>query len=103
MKYKEIAKIANVSIATVSLVLNNKPGISDTTRHKILEIAKSLSESSRDRYPLNHFKTGAIRFVRIVKHGHTLNRDHDVFISAYIEGMESEARKNGYHLEVSTF
>lgn len=103
MKYKEIAKIANVSVATVSLVLNNKPGISDATRYKILEIAKSLSENSRDRYPLNQLKQGAIRFVRIVKHGHTLNRDHDVFISAYIEGMESEARKNGYRLEVSTF
>lgn len=103
MKYKEIAEIANVSVATVSLVLNNKPGISDATRNKILEIAKSLSESSKVRYPLNQLKKGAVRFVRIVKHGHTLNRDHDVFISAYIEGMESEARKNGYHLEVSTF
>ena len=103
MKYKEIAEIANVSVATVSLVLNNKPGISDATRNKILEIAKSLSENSKVRYPLNQFKKGAVRFVRIVKHGHTLNRDHDVFISAYIEGMESEARKNGYHLEVSTF
>jgi len=103
VKYKEIAEIANVSVATVSLAFNNKPGISDATRHKILDIAKSLSESSRDRYPLSKFKKGAIRFVRIVKHGHTLNRDHDVFISAYIEGMESEARKNGYHLEVSTF
>jgi LacI family transcriptional regulator len=103
VKYKEIAEIANVSVATVSLVLNNKPGISDATRHKILEIAKSLSESSQHRYPLSRLKKGAIRFVRIVKHGHTLNRDHDVFISAYIEGMESEARKNGYNLEVSTF
>ena len=103
MKYKEIAEAANVSIATVSLALNNKPGISEATRRKILEIAGSYSERSRDRHLLNPLKKGAIRFVRIVKHGHTLNRDHDVFISAYIDGMESEARKNGYHLEVSTF
>ena len=103
MKYKEIAKIANVSVATVSLALNNKPGISDATRQKILEIAESLSKSSQHQYPLSRFKKGAIRFVRIVKHGHTLNRDHDVFISAYIEGMEKEARKNGYNVEVSTF
>lgn len=103
MRYKDIAKIANVSVATISLALNNKPGISDATRQKILKIAKSLSDRPSHHYPINQFKMGAIRFVRIVKHGHTLNRDHDVFISSYIEGMESEARSRGYNLEVSTF
>lgn len=103
MRYKDIAKIANVSVATVSLALNNKQGISDATRQKIFKIAKSLSDSPPHHYPINRFKMGAIRFVRIVKHGHTLNRDHDVFISSYIEGMENEARSKGYNLEVSTF
>ena len=103
MRYKDIAKIANVSVATVSLAINNKPGISDSTRQKIFKIAKSLSDTAPRHYPINHIKLGAIRFVRIVKHGHTLNRDHDVFISSYIDGMENEARSRGYNLEVSTF
>lgn len=35
---KEIAKMADVSITTVSFVLNNKPGISDAVRKKVQDI-----------------------------------------------------------------
>ncbi|WP_238322236.1 LacI family DNA-binding transcriptional regulator [Vibrio mexicanus] len=38
----EAAKIAGVSIASVSRALNNKPGISEKTRKKILDICKDL-------------------------------------------------------------
>ena len=103
MKYKDIAKLANVSVATVSLTLNNKPGVSEATRQRILDIVNSVSEKSQAQYALARFKKGAIRFVRIVKHGRTLNRDHDVFISSYLEGLENEARLSRYNLEVSTF
>ncbi|HEY8362023.1 MAG TPA: LacI family DNA-binding transcriptional regulator [Tissierellaceae bacterium] len=40
---KDIAKLANVSIATVSRVINNKPGgVSEETRKRILELVKEL-------------------------------------------------------------
>lgn len=39
MTIAEIAKMANTSKATVSLALNNKPGVSPTTRQLIMEIA----------------------------------------------------------------
>lgn len=39
MTIYEIAKIAQTSPATVSLALNNRPGVSPATRQKILEIA----------------------------------------------------------------
>lgn len=38
----EIAKLANVSPAAVSIVLNNKKGVSDETRKKISEIVEKL-------------------------------------------------------------
>ncbi|MGL6314131.1 LacI family DNA-binding transcriptional regulator [Vibrio sp. WXL103] len=48
----EAAKIAGVSIASVSRALNNKPGISEKTRKKILDICKDLgyvpSSSARE-------------------------------------------------------
>lgn len=48
----EAAKIAGVSIASVSRALNNKPGISEKTRKKILDICKELgyvpSSSARE-------------------------------------------------------
>ena len=34
---KELAKLINVSPATVSMVFNNKPGISDATRELVLK------------------------------------------------------------------
>ena len=36
---KELAKLINVSPATVSMVFNNKPGISDATRELVLKTA----------------------------------------------------------------
>lgn len=40
IKISDIAKMAGVSKASVSLALNEKPGISDQTRTKIIKIAK---------------------------------------------------------------
>ena len=39
---KEIAKECGVSVATVSNILNHKPGASDATRELVLETAKKL-------------------------------------------------------------
>jgi LacI family transcriptional regulator len=40
---KDIAARAGVTSATVSMVINNKPNISEDTRRKVLKIAKELS------------------------------------------------------------
>jgi LacI family transcriptional regulator len=102
IKIKDVAKAANVSVATVSLVLNNKPGVSEITRQKILEITQSLITSTQTQSILNDGFAKAIRFLKIIKHGHVLNRDHNVFIASYLDGLEAEARTKGYNLEVTT-
>jgi LacI family transcriptional regulator len=40
---KDIAEKAGVTSATVSMVINNKPNISEATRKKVLKIAKELN------------------------------------------------------------
>jgi LacI family transcriptional regulator len=40
---KDIAECAGVTSATVSMVINNKPNISDATRKKVMKIAKELN------------------------------------------------------------
>ncbi|SNY20723.1 transcriptional regulator, LacI family [Orenia metallireducens] len=40
MKIKDIAKLAGVSIATVSRVVNDKPGVRDEVREKVKEVIK---------------------------------------------------------------
>jgi DNA-binding LacI/PurR family transcriptional regulator len=39
---REIAELAGVSISTVSLALNNKQGVSDATRQRVLQAAEEL-------------------------------------------------------------
>ena len=102
VKNKDIAKITNVSTATVSLALNDKPGVNRATRLKILRAAKMLSDNSRLHKDLDRLSEDYICFLKIVKHGHVLNRDHDVFIATYLEGLEDEAKLNGYKLEIGT-
>jgi LacI family transcriptional regulator len=99
---KQIAVIAKVSPATVSLALNNKPGISARTREKILAIADTLRQESEGRQVFPQVIKGSIRFLKIIKHGHVVNRDHDHFIAEYIDGIDKEARRNGYNLEINT-
>lgn len=99
---RDIAEAAGVSAATVSLVLNGKGDISGVTRAKVLEAVASLN------YVPRASKTTAepgetLRFLKIAKHGHTVNRDHSVFISDYIDGMSAEATRRNYTLEVVSF
>ncbi len=42
MNIKKVAQVAGVSISTVSLVLNGKPGVSDEVRTRVLGVAKKL-------------------------------------------------------------
>jgi len=98
---KDIAQRAQVSAATVSLVLNGKAGISDNTRQRVLQAAASLGYAQRpSRGARPVAQQGTLRFLKIAKHGHTVNRDHNTFISDYIDGMSHEAMACGYKLEV---
>lgn len=99
---RDIAAQAGVSPATVSLVLNGKGEITSETRTRVLEAVARLDYTPRTS------KTAAddmptLRFLKIAKHGHTVNRDHSVFISDYIDGMSQEAGKRKYKLEVVSF
>ena len=42
MRAKEIAKLLGVSTSTVSLVINNKPGVSDAKRQEIVDKIREL-------------------------------------------------------------
>jgi len=102
IKISDIARKANVSNATVSLVLNNKTGVSSTKRRKVLEIAKELGyRMSKPETNISYNSKGIIKFYKISKHGHTVNRDHDVFIADYIFGLNQAAKSRNYILEIS--
>ena len=100
---KSIAKLANVSVSAVSLALNGKPGVGEETRKKIIQIEKRLRQKRNEEYLANSKEEGTFLFLKIVKHGNILNRDHDIFIADYIDGIENEASRKGFSLQISTF
>ena len=100
---KDVAKLAKVSPATVSLVLNKKPGVGDETRERIVRIAGQLGYQGPSKPAAPSQGGEAVCLLHISRHGHTVNRDHDVFITDYIEGLGQEAKQDGLSLEIVTF
>jgi LacI family transcriptional regulator len=97
----DIAKEAGVSTAAVSFALNNKKGVSAEVKEKILTIAARMGYSRIITEWYNINENIRVKFLKIAKHGHIVNEQHNAFITEYLEGIESEALKRKYKLEVS--
>lgn len=98
MKLKEIAALAGVSPATVSLVLNNRAGVNERTR---AQVAKLLSEHG---YSIRHETTVPakrnILYIRFRGSGH-LFESVDDFYEKIFDGADSTAKKLGYNINVT--
>lgn len=96
----DIAHESGVSLATVSLVLNKKPGVSTETRTKVFEAAEKLGyqvkPNSSNR--ISQLNTLAM----IVKTDHDYAPYENPFYSRVIMGIEEACRKNGITLLFST-
>ena len=97
---RQVAKHAGVSAATASLVLNGKGDISDATRDRVMQAVEELNYTPRSSRPRAAESTNTIRFLKVARHGQTVNRDHNHFISDYIDGMSYEALRRDYALQV---
>lgn len=91
---KDIAKIANVSPATVSNALNNRKGVSDEIKQVVLKVAKELGYSRESVSERNN-----IRLVIFKRHGKVVT--DTPFFSNLIEGIEKECRTQGFELLIS--
>ena len=100
---RDIAEQAKVSITTVSLVLNDKPGVGADTRKLVRKLADEMNYTGPHRTPTSPARRGTVRFLKIARHGHTVNRDHNVFISDYIDGIMQSANDLQYKIEITSF
>ena len=96
---KDVAKLAGVSIATVSLVIHNHKRIPQETKDKVMAAIKELNyHPSHSARGLVSRKTGNIGFV--------LTDDHflrtEPFYTRIFLGSEFEARENEYYLLLTT-
>jgi len=99
MTIREMATIIGVSPATVSLVLNNKPGLSEATRVSVHKALQNLGVQSKDS---NHHPQKSIMFVVYRRHG--VQKQHTPFFSQVysqiIEGVEWQARLLGFCMKI---
>jgi len=88
---KDVAKLAGVSAATVSRVINNDPRISLKTREKVIKCIEKLGYQTNDiARSLKISKTHTVGFL-------CPDIPNDFFMSI-AKGVEDELRKYGYSL-----
>ncbi|MFV0364595.1 MAG: LacI family DNA-binding transcriptional regulator [Suipraeoptans sp.] len=99
VKAKDIAEKLGVSTATVSLVLNGKPGISDKTREKVLRQIRELGYDYLIHEQANEIDANkTIGFVIYKNNGELLGLNS--FFPLILDGIELTARQHGYNLVV---
>ena len=101
MNAKDIAKQLGLSPSTVSMVMNNKPGISAKTRQRILDaIAESDFKPSKNQSCKNNKDAKNICFL-IFKRDICVKIEDSQFFSKVIEGLETEANEHNYQMTIS--
>lgn len=100
MTLKDIAKMAGVATSTVSLVLNNKPGVRKDTRDRVAALLVQNGyaiRSASSELPVN----GEIKFVRFRAAEHVRERNEDFYVKL-LNGVEKKVREKGYTLSIAT-
>jgi LacI family transcriptional regulator len=96
---RDVAKKADLSLSTVSLVLNKKGYVSEANKNKVLRIIKELDfHPQRSARGLATQLSGNIGFI--------LTEDHfsqsEPFYTRIFLGTEFEARKHNYYILLTT-
>lgn len=88
---KEIAKACNVSVATVSNILNKKPGASEATRRLVLETAKEMDYMPN--YVAKNLRMRNTRSIGVIAEDMTIFSIPDI-----IDGITEFCEKAGYQI-----
>lgn len=92
---EDVARQANVSVATVSRARNGHDNVADSVRRRVVSMASQLRCSSH--HPA---RTLGSRYANIV--GVVLSKLCGEFFSELMRGIDTVARDRGFHLLVSS-
>jgi LacI family transcriptional regulator len=98
MTNKEIARKLAISPTALSLVLNNKPGVSDATRERVISELHAMGFSHVIKK--NAKQSANLCFVIYKKHGEIL--DQHPFFLLLSESIENSALRYGYSIFLMT-
>ena len=97
MTIREIANLAGVSPAAVSLVINKKKGVSDETRQRVLSVIEEHNYMVPDQKRSARPKRFRLCVVKFRTHGIAIEENQG-FIASIIDQIERECRYYGYDL-----
>ncbi len=80
---KQIAELANVSRGTVDKALNDRPGVKEETKKRVLEIAKGLN------YQPNFIGKALVQSKDPIKIGIILTPEYNPFIQEMLQGIKN--------------
>ena len=92
---RDVARHANVSVASVSRALNGGDSVTETTRQRIIGVAEALNY-------VPHTGARSLSTRRTDTIGIVLPELHGEFFSEIIRGADQAARERGLHLLVSS-
>lgn len=93
---RDVARHANVSVATVSRALNGHPNVAEDVRQRILAVATQLRYSP-------HHAARSLSSRRTHTIGVVLPDLYGEFFSELMRGIDQVARERGLHLLVSSY
>ncbi|WP_369977810.1 LacI family DNA-binding transcriptional regulator [Xanthomonas bundabergensis] len=93
---KDVARLANVSVATVSRTMNGHQHVAEPVRARVLEAARTL-------HYVPHHAARSLSSRRTHTIGVVLPDLHGEFFSELIRGIDTVARERGLHLLVSSY
>ena len=103
MKMREIADAAGVSLTTVSLVLNGKPGIGDEKRALVTRLLQENGYQIRpEDAPQRIHAHSNLCFLKYSKHSYLVNGNPG-FVTQIMDAAGEECRRHGYNLLVTAF
>lgn len=97
MTIREIANLAGVSPAAVSLVINNKKGVSEETRQRVQSVIDEHNYVLPGQKHVGKPKRFRLCVVKFRTHGIAIEENQG-FIASIIDQIESECRHYGYDL-----
>lgn len=98
VKIKDIAEKLGISSATVSMALNDRPGVNAQTKQRVMELVKKLNYtgSTIKKIPQNN---GVINFLVYKRFGKIITNTQ--FFSDLIEAVEKATRYHNYTIALT--
>lgn len=95
---KELARQLGISAAAVSMALNHKPGVSESTRNRVLDAAKAAGYDFGKLRTREEQSKGSLTFLLYRRHGAVVG--DTPFFSSLSDGVANACRSTGYHLNI---